>query len=77
MDLRTCLKDLCAAPGAAGLTGAGELAAGMLRTYMEDVRVDALGSVIGIRRCGKDGAPLLLLEAHIDEICLLYTSRCV
>lgn len=73
MDLRTCLKDLCAAPGAAGLTEAGELAARMLRNYMEDVRVDALGSVIGIRRCGKDGAPLLLLEAHIDEIGFVVT----
>ena len=39
----------------------------MLKEYIEDVRVDALGSVMGIRRCGLT-APLLLLEAHIDEI---------
>ena len=45
----------------------------MLKEYIEDVRVDALGSVMGIRRCGLDGAPLLLLEAHIDEIGFVVT----
>lgn len=73
MELRTCLERLCEAPGAAGLTEAGETAAFMLRDYMEDIRVDALGSVTGIRRCGRDGAPLLLLEAHIDEIGFVVT----
>ena len=73
MELRTCLERLCGAPGAAGLTGAAETAAAMLKEYIEDVRVDALGSVMGIRRCGLDGAPLLLLEAHIDEIGFVVT----
>ena len=73
MELRTCLERLCGAPGAAGLTGAAETAAAMLKEYIADVRVDALGSVMGIRRCGLDGAPLLLLEAHIDEIGFVVT----
>lgn len=73
MELRACLERLCEVPGAAGLPQAGQAAAEMLRDYMEDVQTDALGNVVGIRRCGKEDAPLLLLEAHIDEIGFVVT----
>ena len=36
MELRTCLERLCGAPGAAGLTGAAETAAAMLKEYGEE-----------------------------------------
>ncbi len=48
--------------------------ADILRPYCDDVRIDALGSVIGVRRCGKPNAPCIMIEAHCDEIGLIVTS---
>lgn len=74
MELTKCLKDLCEAVGTAGLREASQTAASYLREYMEDVSVDDMGNVLGLRRCGRDKAPCLLLEAHIDEIGFLVTG---
>lgn len=74
MDTFTWLEALCTAAGAGGLEEAAETARRLLAPYMDETAVDALGNVGGLRRCGKDGAPLLLLEAHIDEIGFIVTS---
>ena len=34
-----------------------------------------MGSVVGVRRCGKEGAKKLLLDAHLDEIGFLVTGH--
>ena len=34
-----------------------------------------LGSVVGVRRCGRPGAKKLLLDAHLDEIGLIVTGH--
>ena len=39
--------------------------------YCDDVKIDALGNVIGVKKCGRDNAPKLLIEAHTDEIGLM------
>ena len=52
---------------------AARAAASLLAEYTQDISMDAIGNVVGIRRCGKVGAPLLLLEAHQDEIGFLVT----
>lgn len=72
--MREMLEQLCGAAGAGGLTAAAERAAEFLRQYTDDVSLDAMGNVVGIRRCGAAGAPLLLLEAHQDEIGFLVTQ---
>lgn len=41
---------------------------------MDEVWIDSLGSVIGVRRCGKHGAKKLLLDAHLDQIGLMVTG---
>ena len=46
----------------------------MFRPYCDDVRIDALGSVIAEKKCGKENAPKIMLEAHMDEIGLVVTS---
>lgn len=46
----------------------------MFRPYCDDVRIDALGSVIAERKCGKENAPKVMLEAHMDEIGLVVKS---
>ncbi len=46
----------------------------MLGKYCDEVKIDPLGSVIGVKRCGKENAPKLMIEAHCDEIGLMVTS---
>lgn len=73
--LKQTVRQLCEATGVAGREdGASRLAADLLRPYMDEVRTDALGNVIGLRRSGFSGAKTLLLDAHIDEIGLVVTS---
>ncbi len=42
--------------------------------YCDDVKIDALGSVIAVKKCGIENAPKLMIEAHCDEIGLIVTS---
>jgi endoglucanase len=51
------------------------VAKGLLEPFVDEVTNDALGSVIGIRRCGYPGAKRLLFDAHIDEIGLIITGH--
>lgn len=44
------------------------------RPYADEVKTNTLGSVIAMKRCGKENAPLLMIEAHYDEIGLMVTS---
>ena len=46
----------------------------MLEPYADEVKTDALGNVIAIKRCGKKNAPSVMVEAHCDEIGLMVTS---
>lgn len=48
--------------------------ADILRPYCDDVHIDSMGSVIAVRRCGKENAPKIMIEAHCDEIGLIVTS---
>ena len=42
--------------------------------YADEVRIDALGSVIAVKECGKPNAPKIMIEAHCDEIGMMVTS---
>lgn len=46
----------------------------IVKPYCDEVKIDNLGSVIAIKRCGRDNAPSVMIEAHIDEIGLIVTS---
>lgn len=46
----------------------------MFEPYSDSVKIDALGSVIACRRCGIENAPVIMIEAHIDEIGMMVTS---
>lgn len=43
----------------------------MFRKYSDDVTVDIMGNVIAVKKCGKDNAPKIMIEAHCDEIGLM------
>jgi len=75
MDIINTLKNLCELPGPAGFEEpVAEYAKTLLEPYMDEVWIDVLGNVIGVRRCGKENAKKLLLDAHIDEIGLVVTG---
>lgn len=50
------------------------IAADMLREYTDDVTIDDFGNVVGIISCGKENAPKLMLDAHIDQIGFIVTE---
>ncbi|MBQ9413956.1 MAG: M20/M25/M40 family metallo-hydrolase, partial [Clostridia bacterium] len=72
--MKTLLKTLCEANGAGGNGTVTEVIAAVVRPLVDDVTVDPLGSVIAVKRCKKEHAPLLMLEAHIDEIGFIVTD---
>ena len=76
MDYRQTLEQLCALPGPSGFERpVAQAAVRLLAPYVDETRVDRMGNVIGVRRCGRPGAPRLLLDAHLDEIGLIVTGH--
>lgn len=41
------------------------------RPYADEVTTDTLGNVIAVKRCGKENAKKIMIEAHCDEIGLM------
>ena len=76
MTTKERLYALCSLNGPSGFEHpVSNAAAEMLREVgMEEVTVDKMGNVIGVRRCGKPNAKKLLLDAHLDEIGLMVTG---
>ena len=46
----------------------------MVKGLCDDVQIDTLGNVIAIKKCGKENAKKVLIEAHIDEIGLMVSD---
>lgn len=75
MNITEELNVLCTQAGPSGFIGAvAEKAAELLKPYVDEVSVDRLGNVIGVRRCGVPNAKRLLLDAHLDEVGFLVTG---
>ena len=77
MDVETeqRLERLCTAGAPSGREGpAVEVARALLEPLMDEVWIDRLGNLIGVRHCGKPGAKKLLLDAHLDEVGLTVTG---
>lgn len=75
MELYDILERLCGLGGPSGFEKpVAEAAKELLEPLMDQVSIDRLGSVIGVRRCGKPEAKRLLLDAHLDEIGLVVTG---
>jgi putative aminopeptidase FrvX len=70
----TFIETLEKLSNACGVAGREEKVASLMKKllepYVDEVKEDNLGNVIGIRR-GKKNAPKLMLAAHMDEIGLL------
>lgn len=76
MDIKQTLERLCAAGGPSGFErAAASEAKALLEPLMDEVWLDRLGNVAGVRRCGRPGAKKLLLDAHLDEVGLVVTGH--
>lgn len=76
MNFLDCVSRLCLTPGPSGFEGPAAAAASeMLNPLVDEVRTDRLGSVIGIRRCGKPNAKKILLDAHLDEVGMIVAGH--
>lgn len=76
MDYERVLNRLCTLSGPSGFeTQAVQGAAELLRPLVDQVYTTRLGSLVGVRRCGKEGAPRLLLDAHLDEVGFIVTGH--
>ncbi len=78
MDTVTLLKQLSEASGVTGYeTEVRELVAEAFRPYVDEMRVDALGNLIALRRGARpEGEPVrsIMLAAHTDEIGLMVSG---
>ena len=76
MNYEQELGRLCALAGPSGFEEPVALAAAeLLRPLVDEVTTDRMGSVVGVRRCGREKAPRLLLDAHLDEIGFMVTGH--
>lgn len=46
----------------------------MFDKYCDEVSIDNLGNIIGIKKCNSENAKRVMLEAHMDEIGLMITD---
>ena len=46
----------------------------LLEPYMDTVEVDRFGNLIGRKSCGREGAPVLMLAAHMDQVGLMVSK---
>lgn len=75
LDIRATLNTLSAMTGPSGFEKPVALkAAELMRPFVDEANVDRFGNAVGVRLCGKPGAPRLLLDAHLDEIGLIVTG---
>jgi len=76
LDYERVLSRLCAQSGPSGFeTQAVQAAAELLRPLVDEIYTTRLGSLVGVRRCGREGAPRLLLDAHLDEVGFIVTGH--
>ena len=73
--LRTWIETMCGMMSVSGFeTRSGGALRALLGEYFDEMETDAVGNHMLFRRCGREGAPLLLVDAHFDEIGFLVTA---
>ncbi len=76
MVLADTIIELCNMAGPAGFekTVAARVRE-MMSPFMDEIRTDIMGNIIGVKRCGKENAKKLMFDAHIDEIGFVITGH--
>ena len=60
------LSDLYGLSGREGAVSSA--AAELLKPYMDSVSADRQGNLVGKKSCGREGAPVLMIAAHMDQV---------
>ena len=75
MDIQATLERLSGLQGPSGYEHpVAEAAVDLMRPLLDEANVDRFGNAVGVRLCGRPGAPRLLLDAHLDEVGLMVTG---
>lgn len=73
--LRTWIETMCGMMSVSGFeTKSGDALRALLGEHFDEIETDAVGNHLLFRRCGRENAPTLLVDAHFDEIGFLVTS---
>ncbi len=76
MDIWNALERLAETKGPSGFERpVAQTARELLKPYVDETWFDRLGNLIGVKRCGKEKAKKLLIDAHLDEIGLMVTGH--
>jgi endoglucanase len=75
MDEKKLLEALCSVMAVSGFeeTGHGAIKE-ILAPYFDEILPAGVAGLACISRCGKENAPLLLIDAHMDEIGMIVTD---
>jgi endoglucanase len=75
MRIEEYTRQLCRESGPSGFeTAVADRAEELLRPLVDETWRDVMGNLFGLRRCGKEGAKRLLLDAHMDEVGFIVTE---
>lgn len=75
MEIKESLAALSGVCGPSSREGeVCRLALEWLHPLVDEAWQDRFGNVIGLRRCGREGAKRVVLDAHLDEVGLLITG---
>ncbi len=75
MTLLELTKTLCSMSGPSGFeTPVRDWIEDYIRPFADEVKTDAMGNLIAVKHCGREGAKRLMLDAHMDEIGFIVTS---
>lgn len=76
MDISELIIELAGASGPSGYEDAPrELIAEKLNGLVDEIKTDAMGNLIAVKRCGRENAQCIMLDAHMDEIGLVVTGH--
>ncbi len=74
--IKELLKKLTAIPTVSGFENLDDSIVKLVLPYFDEYRQTITGNNVFIKRSGKDSAPLLLIDAHFDQIGLIATDIC-
>ena len=76
-ELKESILSLCSVMSVSGYENrSAENLKKVLAPYFDEHRTDAVGNHLFVRRCGKEGAPRVLIDAHFDEVGMLVSEIC-
>ena len=75
--LKDFIFKLCALPSVSGFESRATEELTLLTDGLLDApTVDGVGNHLFVKKCGKDNAPRVIIDAHLDEIGLIVTQVC-